>query len=282
MTNVRIAGAVVLYNPMENVVDNIKTYLDDVEKLYIVDNSDNDNFKRYINDKKIEYIPNCENLGIAVALNMAAKRAIEDNFNWLLTMDQDSKFEIGDLKILEQYIYENDTKDVGIVGAYQKIKAISEEEIPKENYSDVELIMTSGNLLNLDIYKKIGEFREDFFIDAVDLEYCIRIKKSNYKIIRNNYVLLNHELGDIKSHRFLWKKKFVTNHNYIRRYYIMRNNLYISKIYDDAKYKRDFLLGQFKELVKIILYEKDKYKKIRSMYRGYRDYKRNVKGKYSY
>lgn len=34
-----LAGVVVLYNPGSDIVSNIKTYIDNVDKLYLIDNS---------------------------------------------------------------------------------------------------------------------------------------------------------------------------------------------------------------------------------------------------
>ena len=49
------------------------------------------------------------------------------------------------------------------------------------------------------------------------------------------------------------------------------NKEYVEKI---AKQKRN--------IITIILFEKDKYRKIRNMIRGYYDYKRGIKGKYRF
>ena len=88
-----ICGTVVLYNPLENVKDNILSYLDLLDKLYVVDNSVNqDNQYLLPSSNKIVYINNKDNLGIAKALNIAFERAIKDGYTWVLTMDQDSKF----------------------------------------------------------------------------------------------------------------------------------------------------------------------------------------------
>ena len=65
-----------------------------VEKLYLVDNSeisDNGIKKYFINNKKIIYIENNSNTGVAHALNQGAGLAITDGYDWLLTLDQDSK-----------------------------------------------------------------------------------------------------------------------------------------------------------------------------------------------
>ena len=86
-----IQGVVVLYNPDYTILDNIKSYLDGIEKLYIVDNSETKNHE-LINkivsiSAKCIYIDNNGNQGIAHALNVGAQKAIEDGADWLLTMD---------------------------------------------------------------------------------------------------------------------------------------------------------------------------------------------------
>ena len=50
----RIAGTVVLYNPnKKEVLENIDTYIDTIDKLYIIDNSLNDNTGLFVDcDKK--------------------------------------------------------------------------------------------------------------------------------------------------------------------------------------------------------------------------------------
>ena len=90
----KLSGTVIWYNPSNDSVINLRTYFPYVEKLYIVDNSEQDNSKLLTEDirTKIEYIPNFQNLGIARALNIGCERAVNDKFEWILTMDQDSKF----------------------------------------------------------------------------------------------------------------------------------------------------------------------------------------------
>ena len=36
----KTAAAVILFNPDLNVIDNLKTYINQVEKLYVIDNSE--------------------------------------------------------------------------------------------------------------------------------------------------------------------------------------------------------------------------------------------------
>ena len=88
----KIPATVIWYNPDDENIKNIRTYIDYVEKLYIIDNSKENNKKLAdsLNNLKTEYIYNDKNLGIAKALNLACEKAANDNFEWILTMDQDS------------------------------------------------------------------------------------------------------------------------------------------------------------------------------------------------
>ena len=71
MDNKKIPATVIWYNPDTENIENIKTYIDYVEKVYIIDNSMNNNKKlcSSLNNNKIEYVYNKKNLGIAKALN---------------------------------------------------------------------------------------------------------------------------------------------------------------------------------------------------------------------
>lgn len=198
-----VCGVTVLYNPTEEVFENINSYLNGLNKLYLVDNSEKENEKLKDNfikfSSKIEYIKMNGNKGIAKALNTAKNKAIKENFEWLLTMDQDSKFEsdnfIKMLELVKKYFNEN----IAIFSPFHKT---IENNYDNKEIIEKDLVMTSGNLLNLKIAKKIGDFEEKFFIDEVDHDYCYRIKKQNYKIIVLNKVILNHNLGNIKKYRF--------------------------------------------------------------------------------
>ena len=122
------------------------------------------------------------------------------------------------------------------------------------------------------------------FIDGVDFEFCWNLKRHGYSIYQLNNVLMQHQLGDSKEYS-LWGKHlfYVTNHNYIRRYYMTRNSLYIRKLYSDIMPKPivPFLPGLI-SLFKIIFFEKDVYRKLRARRLGIKDFKKNKFGKFDY
>lgn len=278
-----ICGTVVLYNPLENVKDNILSYLDLLDKLYVVDNSVNqDNQYLLPSSNKIVYINNKDNLGIAKALNIAFERAIKDGYTWVLTMDQDSKFLDDNFEklISSTKVCQNDK--VAIITPYQVIK--TKRPKPKEKIDYPLEVMTSGNMVRVSAYQKVGGFKDWLFIDCVDIEFCMNLCAHGFLIERHNDILLKHNLGDYKCYHILGHEIQCSNHNYIRRYYMTRNALYIYDMYHEkfsghCKYIKN---GLFYQVRNILFFEKDKYRKLRNMLRGKRDYKRQIKGKYAY
>lgn len=274
-----LSAVVVWYNPTNKEKENINSYIKYVDKLYIVDNSEKEN--AFENNKKIHYVFNGENLGIAKALNIGADLALKEKYDWLLTMDQDTSFKNDDVKKIFEYIKNNDMKNIGIVSPWHDTKLHIQK--PKEEIDYPIDVMTSGNFLNLKILKKIGGFKDEYFIDGVDIEYCLRLKKYNYKVMRLNKFSIKHNLGNISYKHFLKKELLCLNHNYLRVYYRVRNYNYIKQEYHDIAPEFCNILVKIKALVWcIIFYENDKIRKLKSIYYAKKDFKNNIYGKYNH
>lgn len=240
---IKICGVVVWYNPKKEYLENIKSYLYKLDELYIIDNSNNTNLELVKTlGEGITYLPLLCNKGIAYALNIALEKAIEKNYNYLLTMDQDSKFLNDSFSDYISFVENDKEEKIALYSPLHiidkvKLKAIDIEN--KENIEYSERENASGNILNLKYVKDIGKFNEDFFIDEVDIEYCYRIIEKGYKIKKLNFIPLKHSLGNYKKYKIGGK---VTHHNYIRRYYIVRNKLYMRELYKEKvakQYKKD-------------------------------------------
>ena len=275
-------GVVVAYNPQrEEICKNIDTYINELDVLYVVDNSSKNNGDIFNGYNKVKYIPNYDNLGISAALNIGAKEAINNKYKWILTMEQDSHFEKDAISKMKEYINNSDktNEKLGIVSPFHLTKRT--EGIKLEGVDYPILVMTSGNLLNLEAYLDVGGFPEWYFIDCVDFDFCLALRKKGYEIAQINDAVLQHELGDTVRRQIGKKVFYLDNHNYIRRYYVVRNRHYF---YD--RYKNDFpeyceleKKCTRKEALKVLLFEKDKYRKLTYMYKGYRDYKAGLVGR---
>ena len=96
-----IAGVVILYHPdIKQLSENINTYVPGLKELYIYDNSEiqTPGIEAALNNLHpcIKYQFFNSNEGIAKRLNQAVETAMQSQYDYLLTMDQDSSFKVGD------------------------------------------------------------------------------------------------------------------------------------------------------------------------------------------
>ena len=274
----KTSATVIWYNPDNENINNIKTYINYVEKIYIIDNSMKNNMKlsSSLNNDKIEYVYNNKNLGIAKALNLACEKAINDGFEWILTMDQDSSFDSDGIKKYFETFDNMEKENIGIFSPRHILKNDTKEFDESSDFLEVDHVMTSGNLLNLKIWEEIGRFDENLFIDEVDSEICFRIIENGYKVIQLNRIRMFHELGNLEKKNFFTRKISVLNHNNIRKYYIMRNKFYMLKKY--KKYRSRYIYYIFNDFFKVIFYEKDKLRKLKYMCKGIADFMKSKMG----
>lgn len=279
-----LVGIVVWYYPTLENVGNINSYIANVFKLIVIDNSDNDNSNLLtgFDNSKIIYIANKKNTGIAAALNQGCKIGIDNGAEWVLTMDQDSSFLENNL---ETYIntankYNNFDKVAIFAAIHFDSRNNNQKPAFEKVYSEITYTMTSGNLLSVKCLQKTGYFLESLFIDWVDEEICLRICKMNLLIVQLNNIFLEHYVGNgSKKINFFGYTKFIDNYSPIRYYYITRNVFIVSKLYpSDAKR----LKKRWKRLVrKTVFYDNaSKWLKIKYVIRGIFDYFINSTGSY--
>lgn len=249
----KISAVVILYNPEMNVLDNITTYVNSVDKLYIVDNSEQknvfllDEIKKYQN---VNYIDNQGNQGIAHALNVGCFKAIEDGYEWILTMDQDSSFRE---TILHSYLdCSFNHPDLSNVALFSPTHSITQVETMGCDASYPYVVMTSGNILNLQVFIRIKGFEEKLFIDEVDHDYCLKAKLNGYLVIQFSNIFLNHELGEPKWIRRKGEAVSYRAHSPLRHYYITRNSLYCWKKY--RRHYPDFIKDRQVYLLKTLVF----------------------------
>ena len=227
----RIGAAVILHNPKAEVLENISTYAGTFETLIVVDNSEPSATQLTL--------PPCErismggNKGVAAALNRAAEVAISHGLDWLLTMDQDSRFEVPEL---EDYVMAFDEiADKESVAIVSPSYADLTKEQRDADYKDIDYVMTSFNLLNLALFPLVGGFNEALFIDEVDHDYCLRARRLGYRVVQILSAAVSHAPGEHITVTRRGVPLTIALHTPERLYYITRNYLYMWR-----KYRRDF------------------------------------------
>lgn len=279
----KLAGTVILYHPDMALMDRIKTYINILEMLYIVDNTELNNINirnEVLKYQKVKYFHDGENKGIAIRLNEAAETAIKDGYSALLTMDQDSCF---DLNMAQQYIdciasyksYSN-TAMFGVEFLHQpQLSTCTSEKVSE--------LITSGSIVNLDLFKNIGKFDEKLFIDYVDHEYCYRAITKGYEIVKFSTIFLQHSVGEAVQKRSFGSLKYTQRsfHSAVRIYYMVRNYLYVKSRYNhsfpaEMKHQQKSILTRIKNK---LLYSKERFKLLRLIFRAFKDYKEGRMGK---
>ncbi|MXV17502.1 glycosyltransferase [Hufsiella ginkgonis] len=267
----KVEGVVVLFHPEGPVVDNIRSYAGELNRLYVVDNSPHPDeaivasLRDFPNCK---YLHNGSNDGIAAALNAAARFALDNRAAWLLTMDQDSRFETGAFIKLLDFTLRQDPVATGLVSPFHHTK-ISVE--PVAEVDEVLTIMTSGNLVSLYAWERTGGYDERYFIDAVDWDYCLRLNTGKFKVLRYNRAHLQHNLGNASPHTSVTGKQVTAlNYNKTRRYYITRNKLIIISRYlrRYPKFCYAVFKSLFRDLRHVLFYENMKAGKLQYMLKG--------------
>jgi rhamnosyltransferase len=135
-------------------------------------------------------------------------------------------------------------------------------------------MITSGSLILLAAHATIGPFREELFIDAVDVDWCFRARAKGLRVIKTRKPIMSHAIGSSTQHRWLWMNKWTTDHSPDRRHYIARNGTVTLREYGNYV----FGLWALKSFVRcfrlckcIALYEQMKISKIIAVVEGFWD-----------
>ena len=228
-----VCAIAVTYHPDAQFPLRVERALREVGALVIVDNGSGDAelemLRHLASNSLITLISNLNNVGIARALNIGIRRAIALGFKWALLLDQDSWIDEDMVRTLIAAGAAYPERDrLGVIGSgYRELDSPLDEEedaIVGDSWEEVASVVTSGSLIPLKTHVAVGAFREDFFIDHVDTEYCFRARAKGYRVIRTRRPVMSHAIGTISRHKVLWMEKWTFNHAPDRRYYFARND----------------------------------------------------------
>jgi len=284
-----VCGVVVTYHPDSGFAQRLRDILQQVVTAVVVDNGSADAqlemLRELAGEHRVALVLNGANVGLARALNIGIEHAAALGFAWMVLLDQDTRID-ADLVETLVAVRESFTDKVhlAVIGAAFREKHRHSTKIARfENrgseWQEVEAAITSGSLLSLDAYERIGPFREDFFIDHVDTEYCARARARGYHVLKTLRPIMTHSIGKPTQHRLLWMKKWTSNHSADRRYYITRNHTVMLREGSgriSGSWALMGLLSALNACKRIALYEDAKRQKIAAVFSGWWD---GVQGK---
>lgn len=259
----RIIGIASIYNPSEENIEGLLKCAQSIERLLIVDDSEEPYeslltscLKRCSNNKieikdLIDYSWNCKNLGLATSINRGIKRCI--NYyspDWILLLDQDSQFGndlVGSYMTCIKNLKGEELKTTALIAPlynYDRHKRIARNGNRRVRFS-----MMSGSLLNVNLLKKIGLYDERLFIDGMDNEWCLRARRKGYNIVRCSSALLDHHPSFTKEIRIFGMPLLKFGYDSAERYYYaFRSFMLIHSLYHDWYNDLWFLYKRLKSL----------------------------------
>lgn len=179
-------------------------------EIIIVDNNSTDdsllNIENYIKNKttlKISIIKNDDNYGFAKANNIGIKKALENEAEYILLLNNDTEVTKEFLNELNNFTYQNPEYKVltpqiryykpnniiwncggrlnkwGITKYYYEGKHFN--QLPDKHYINVSFITGCAMYINSEVLRNYGLLTEDFFFGEEDVEFSLRLRKHKIK-----------------------------------------------------------------------------------------------------
>lgn len=264
-----IASVVVTYKPSEESIRTINKIASQSKKVVVVDNTPHSQlFITHLQDvPNIEVVKNPTNLGLATALNIGIRTLQKEGFRWIATFDQDTMIcDSYFSKLFHCFSATEKNYKVALVSGRHFDADSKQPLLPAGPSATLKLktTITSGNLLNIANLENVGFFDDSMFIDYLDHDFCLRIRKNHLRIIECPNAILTHRLGAPKWHKIGPFTFMATHHSPARYYYMSRNRFRVYWRYwnFDPAWVLGDLKNFVKEITKVLLVEGQKSKKI--------------------
>lgn len=279
------------YQPEHCLVECVKSIMSQVAEIIIVDDGNSKGNvaklgRWFGNISQVTLWHQKTNSGIAAALNVGVNIAREKGYKWFLTLDDDSIPDSDMVQRLCEHLAKiKDPQTVGIIGMMRSDNN-RRTTLPERNhhlhlYLDKRGIITSGSLFSLQTYTAVGPFREEFFIDSVDYDYCMRARAKGLRVIQVQEHGFTHSLGQEERFQMGGYVVETASHSPIRLYYDFRNSTILAMEYfpKDPLFACATAVSQFKTILRCGLFQKNKKAKLSAMMKGYMDAIRGRMGK---
>jgi len=267
---------VTTFHPTPGLGDRLAPVLREVKRLLIVDNgsatAEQREIRALVDRDEADAVWNDTNLGLATALDQGLEWAAGQNAVWALLVDQDTGVQPGIVAEAQRVLRLAGPAAVAALGA-GVIGKDGSGATDGEGWREERFVITAGTFVSVEAWRKLGGFRRDFFVDYVDIEFCLRARAAGYRILRSLNPTMQHAIGRPRRRRLAWRTVTPTFHDRSRRYWITRNRIVVWRMY--GRLEPGFVIADawafLKELVKIVILEDDRFAKTKAIAAGIRD-----------
>jgi rhamnopyranosyl-N-acetylglucosaminyl-diphospho-decaprenol beta-1,3/1,4-galactofuranosyltransferase len=273
-----IASVTVTHNPGQLIrrhIDALFAQTRPLDELIVVDNASTDGTVELLRScyPQVHVLALQHNGGIGGGFAAGLKYSVERGHDWTWLFDQDS---VPSARALEELLaaYSADDTCHGLVGVLASLPVNPENglvyfgfawrdrfvPIPAAQRSTplcyVDTVISSGSLVRREVVGKVGLPRSDFFMDFVDHEYNLRIRRHGYAIAIATQSIVHHTLGVPRPVRWFWGTRFRATQPTWRHYLLSRNETFT--IWHDIRTLRSkvYLLTRFlRRIVGLLLFD---------------------------
>lgn len=243
----RVVAVIVSYQPdaaLDRVLD---AALAQAGRVVLVDNGSEPAIQvrlqeRARHDARLTVIANPENRGLAAAQNQGLETALACGADWILLLDDDSV--PGDamvatmldawrglpgrrrVALLTPRLTDPEgTLRPRLLTAHGRFDLTRTPLAPGSVARDGVFAIASGSLLRARVLEVAGRMDERFFIDYVDVEFSLRLRRAGFEIVGVGDAVLQHRLGEVHAARLLGRGRTISVHGAWRRRFIHRNRV---------------------------------------------------------
>ncbi len=286
-----IFAIIVSYNPnLAKLAELLESLRDQVGKVILIDNNSEFFSDIKIICNKMEFVTVeslSQNKGIAYAQNLGLNFSKLNNARYVLFLDQDSSISKDFVQSLKNCFFElSKTNKIGAVcpifkderyGFFYPLIILDKYGRRSKFYPDpdlsvpvnISIAISSGIFTSISVIDDVGTLREDFFIDYVDTEWCLRALTKGYLFYAVPSVCMLHAIGDKFISIFNLR---IPVHSPFRRYYRIRNAFYLLRLNHVPKILsiREILFNFVHQLI-LILTQKERVKNTKSLISALKD-----------
>ena len=224
----QVCAVVVAYFPDSGFRERLARVQRQVGALIVVDNTPEPVAEESLRElgkraPPILVISNRGNVGLATALNQGLGRALAMGYRWILTLDQDTTCGDDMVATLVRVAATCGMEPAVIGSNYSFGIRRRLFEAPPDGPGEClecHTVISSGSLIDAHFAKAIGGFRDEYFVDQIDHEFCLRVRSFGRRIVISRKPVMEHSVGDSQG-----------AHSPLREYYIMRNAIALLRSY---------------------------------------------------
>lgn len=250
--------------------------------VIVIDNTEKPSFEPSRMPEGCTLIQLGYNSGIAHAQNVGVRAALEAGAEILLFFDQDSKVETGFAASLISSLDPSVAEVVSPLcvdeatgmplaaehlGRFGWSKGVYRSEA-RTRYT-VDISISSGMAVTRRAVESVGPFDEEYFIDFVDTDWCLRCREKRVPIYVDPCVVMKHTIG---SRHFNVGPLGIAVHGPRRCYYQIRNCfLLFRKRHVPFLYSLKQLLGTLASRAILMLFVEGRLAYLKAYFSGIRD-----------